>query len=97
MELTKYPYFVIECFKLLFEHPQFKNFNIDNIIVWSDVGKHFRNGMLAHFFANLPKTYQISVVHNFFVEAHWEKYLLCSFLSSKIKNIFLLITQIRSI
>ena len=88
MELTKDSYFVIECFKMLFEHPQFKNFNIDNIIVWSDVGKHFRNGMLAHFFANLPKTHQISVVHNFFVEAHGENICDVHFSQVKFKIFF---------
>ena len=69
-ELAKDAYFVIECFELLFIHPQFKHLKIDKIIVWSDVGKHFRNGMLAYFFANLPKSHEIFVEHNFFVESH---------------------------
>ena len=30
MELTKDSYFVTECFKMLFEDPQFKNFNVNN-------------------------------------------------------------------
>ena len=69
-DLSKDAYFVIECMKLLFTHEKFKELKIKELIVWSDVGKHFRNSMIAYFFANLPSTYHMKVIHNLFVECH---------------------------
>src|SRR6185437_8223901 len=68
--LAKDAYFVIGCFKKMLRNNIFKELNIKKIYAWSDVGRHFRNGIVASFFARLKKTHDINVVHNFFVEAH---------------------------
>lgn len=70
MELSKDAYFVIECFRLLFENENFKSLKIKTLIVWSDVGKHFRNGMVAYFLAHLAETHNMTASYNFFVESH---------------------------
>ena len=70
MELSKDAYFVIECFKKIFSHQEFQILGIKEIIVWSDVGKHFRNSMLSYFLAHLPQTHSLKAIHNFFVECH---------------------------
>ena len=70
MELAKDVYFVIECLKIVFSHSKFQNFNINEIFFWSDVGKHFRNSMIAYFLANLPLECNIKASFNLFVEAH---------------------------
>jgi len=68
--LAKDAYFVIGCFKKMLRQDAFKALNIKEIFAWSDVGRHFRNGMMVSFFARLEKTHKIKVVHNFFVESH---------------------------
>lgn len=70
MELNKDSYFVIECFKLMFEHEIFKKMGINELDIWSDVGKHFKSGILAYYLANLIVSKKIKVTHNFFVESH---------------------------
>ena len=68
--LAKNSYFVIGCFKKMLRQDAFKTLNIKEIFAWSDVGRHFRNGMMVSFFATLEKTHKIKVVYNFFVESH---------------------------
>jgi hypothetical protein len=70
MELNKDSYFVIECFNLLFEHEEFKKMGIKDIVIWTDVGKHFKSGMIAYYLSNLSQTKKLKVIHNFFVECH---------------------------
>lgn len=68
--LAKDAYFVRGCLRKLFKHPAFKELKINELIAWSDVGKHFRNGMLAYFFSDLTAYGINKVTHNFFVESH---------------------------
>ena len=83
MELAKDTYFVLECCRLIFSHNSLLELKIKELIIWSDVGKHFRNSMLADFLANLPINYKINAVHNFFVEAHGKN--ICDVHFSQVK------------
>ena len=81
MELNKDSYFVIECFKLMFEHEIFKKIGINELVIW----KHFKSGILAYYLANLIVSKKIKVTHNFFVESHGKS--ICDVHFSQVKII----------
>ena len=70
LELSKDSYYVIECFDILFGHLKFKELEIRDIVVWSDTGKHFKNSMIACYFANIFNSHKLKCKFNYFVDSH---------------------------
>ena len=70
LENLKNIYFVINCFKLMLKHEEFKKIELKKLFFGLMLLKHFKSGTLVYYLAKLSQTKKLKVIHNFFVECH---------------------------
>jgi hypothetical protein len=67
--------FVIKALDYLFHSDEWKQFKIENISIWSDGARHFKNFELIHYETSLIKSgIAKSVNFNYFIEYHGKSY-----------------------